>query len=47
MLFLLIISDLFHQLNKTYAPVKHASTYQDEMAAGKYKVESCHDQDQM
>ena len=42
MLFLLITSDLFQQLNKTYAPVKHASTYQEEMAAGKCKLESCY-----
>ena len=42
MLFLLIISDLFQQLNKTYAPVKHTSTYQKETAAGKCKLESCY-----
>ena len=36
----LIVSDLFQQPYKTYASVKHASTYQEELAAAKYKLES-------
>lgn len=41
MLILLIISDMFQQLNKTYAPLNNASMMiQDEMAAVHFSLES-------